>query len=296
MNTTQPLLDIAELERLQRQTLHRRRAPRRLVASRWTGATRSLFRGRGMELDDIRAYQSGDDVRHIDWRATARSGRPMSKVFREERQRELHLVIDRGASMHFGTRVETKATTAARAAAVLAFSALANQEQVAGLVLDGQREQAFAPARRLDGVLPLLHAASAAPSIDHRARNWSSLWDRLYHSVARGATLCLITDLHHLDETQRAALWRLSTRCELVMLHVVDPAEESLPVAGRVRLTAGDGQVHVIDSNDEKLRAHYAAAMVERYAAQRRLCDSVGADLHRLYTHRDLFEQIEAVL
>ena len=296
MNTTPPLLDITELERLHRQTLHPRRAARLPVAGHGSGAARSLFRGRGMELDDTRAYQSGDDVRHIDWRATARSGRPMSKVFREERQRELCLVVDRGPSMHFGTRVETKATTAARAAAVLAFSALARQERVAGWVLDGRREQAFAPARRLDGVLPLLGAASAAPSSDHHAPNWPSLWDRLYHSVARGATLCLITDLHHLDETQHAALWRLATRCELVVLQVIDPAEEELPMAGRVRLTAGDGRVHVIDSGDEKLRARYAAAMAERHAAQRRACHSVGAYLHRLYTHRDLFGQIEAVL
>src|SRR3569623_1157772 len=115
-------------------------------------------------------------------------------------------------------------------------------------------------------------------------------------SPQRGATLCLITDLHHLDDTHRAALWRLSTRCELIVLHIVDPAEEELPAAGRVRLTAGDGRGHVIDSGDAKLRARYAAAMAERRAAVARVCLSAGASLHRIHTHRDVFEQIEAVL
>src|SRR3569623_3029854 len=161
MNTTTPLLDIAELERLQRQTLHHRRVQHRPVAGRWTGAARSLFRGRGMELDDTRAYQSGDDVRYLDWRATARSGRPMSKVFREERPRQVSLVIARSASMYFGTRVGAKAAAAARGAAILAFIALAEHDHVAGLVLDGARERAFPAARHLDGVLPLLRAAGA---------------------------------------------------------------------------------------------------------------------------------------
>src|SRR3569833_2306114 len=107
----------------------------------------------------------------------------MSKVFREERQRELHLVIDRCATMHFGTRVETKATTAARAAAVRAFSALAHQEHVAGLVLDGARERAFAPARHLDSVLPLLYAASAEPAIEQQVAFWCLFWFWLFFFV-----------------------------------------------------------------------------------------------------------------
>lgn len=290
-----PLLSLAELEALQRRTLQRRRAPRRPVGGRWSGAALSPFRGRGMELDDVRAYQSGDDVRHLDWRATARSGRPMTKVFREERQRQLYLVVDRGAAMHFGTRVETKAATAARAAAILAFSALAHHEHVAGLVLDGAAERAFAPARRLDGVLPLLYAAAAAPRAA-AAVNWAALWDRLHHTVDRGATLCVVSDLAGVDEAQRGALWRLAARCELVLLHVIDPAEEALPAAGRLRLTAGDGRSHVIDSGDPALRARYAAVMAERHARLRRLCLGVGAGLQRLYTHRDPLEQIEGLL
>ena len=292
-----PLLTLAELEQLQRQTLQRRRASRRVVATPWAGPARSIFRGRGMELDDLRAYQPGDDVRHMDWRATARSGRPMSKVFREERQRLLHLVIDRGPSMHFGTRVETKAATAARAAAILAFSALAQQEQVAGTVLDGAREQHYAPARNLSGVLPLLRAACAAPDTAARASlDWSALLKSLQGQITRGTTLCLLSDLYGMDETQRAALWRLAAHCELVVLRVVDPAEEQLPDAGRLRLTAGDGRVHLIDSGDAALRARYAAAMAQRAAALTRLCHETGVRLHTLHTHRDVFGQIQEAL
>lgn len=295
MNLTTPLLSFDELERLQRQTLQRRRAPRRPVGSHWSGTAHSLFRGRGMELDDSRAYQPGDDVRHMDWRATARSGRPMSKVFREERQRQLYLVVDRSPSMHFGTRVETKAVTAARCAAVLAFSALAEHEHVAGLVLDGARMRAFAAARRLDGVLPLLSAASAGALDKLQPANWNSVYPSLQRAVSRGATLCLISDFHSADETHRAELWRLAMRCDLILLHVVDPAEMELPAAGRLRLTGGDGRIHTIDSSDASLRARYAAAMTERRAALRRLCHGVGATLRTIRTHRDVLEQLEGV-
>lgn len=292
-----PLLTLAELERLQRQTLLRRHAPRRAVASPWSGAARSIFRGRGMELDDLRAYQAGDDVRHMDWRATARSGRPMTKVFREERQRLLYLLIDRGPAMHFGTRVETKAATAARVAAILAFSALAQQEQVAGLVLDGRRERAYAAVRRLDGVLPMLRAACAAPGADPRdAADWPAVWDDLRRNVSRGTTVCVISDLLGVNEEQRAQLWRLAALCEVIFFQIIDPAEEHLPDAGRLRLTAGDGRIHLIDTGDKTLRERYAAAMAERAIALRRLCDNTGIRLQPVYTHRDAFSQMREAL
>lgn len=296
MSSNVPLLSLDELERLQRQILHRRRTPRRLAAGHWSGAARSLFRGRGMELDDSRAYQPGDDVRHMDWRATARSGRPMSKVFREERQRQLYLVVDRGPSMHFGTRVETKAAAAARCAAVLAFSALTQQEHVAGLIIDGAEQRAYSAARHLDGVLPLLRAAGAPAADALQTPDWPAVYRHLQRTVSRGATVCLVSDLHDVDDNHRADLWHLASRCELMVLHVVDPAEIELPAAGRVRLTAGDGRVHTIDSSDPELRARYAAAMAGRHAALRRLCHVVGAALQTVHTHRDTIEQLEGVL
>ena len=297
LNITGPVLSLAELEELQRHVLHRRRVPRRPVMGRWEGPAQSPFRGRGMELDDSRVYQPGDDVRYLDWRATARSGRPMSKVFREERQRQVYLVIDRSASMYFGTRVGAKAAAAARGAAILAFIALAEHDHVAGLVLDGARERAFPAARHLDGVLPLLRAAGAPMNADlSQPADWPAVWHHLHRSVDRGATLYLLSDLNGVDAGQRADLWRLAARCEVAVLHIVDPAELELPAAGRLRLTAGAGRVHTIDSDDPELRARYAAAMAERHATLQRLWRGVGAGFHRIHSERDVFDQLEGAL
>src|SRR3990172_1873062 len=179
MNNSAPLLSTAELERLQRQTLmHRGR--RRTTAGAYAGPAPSIFRGRGMELEDVRAYQPGDDVRHMDWRATARTNRPITKVFRDERQQMIYLVIDRGPTMFFGTRGELKAASAARVAAVLAFSALAPQERVAGLISDPAGEQAFPKTRGLAGALKLLQAA-AAPAPRNLARGAASVANLLEH-------------------------------------------------------------------------------------------------------------------
>ncbi|MCC6303341.1 MAG: DUF58 domain-containing protein, partial [Gammaproteobacteria bacterium] len=165
-----PLLDAEEFERLRQLALHYRSRSGRARQSPGPGRHHTATRGQGIELHDVRPYQPGDDVRHMDWRATARSGRPITKVFVEEHARRLFLFVDRRPGMMFGTRRELKAATAARAAALLAFSALAEREPVAGLVF-GEEIGHHAPAYSPEGVLPLLRQAAAAPpSAAERAR------------------------------------------------------------------------------------------------------------------------------
>ncbi|MEJ2552681.1 MAG: DUF58 domain-containing protein [Gammaproteobacteria bacterium] len=289
-----PLLSITELENLQRQTLRFQARQRRPVASRYAGPMMSIFRGRGMELEDLRAYQAGDDVRHMEWRATARSGRPITKVFREERQRLVYLVVDRGPTMAFGTRREIKAATAARVAALLAFSAVARQERVAGLVLNGDGEQDFPPTRNLDGALHLLRAViaplAAAPHFE-----FVSL-ENLERGVERGSSIYLISDFQHLDERRQPALRHLAERCEVTAIHIVDPAEEQLSAVGRTRFRSPEGKLYVVDTGDVRLRERYAAAMAKRNAALQRNLLGAGVDIIRVHTHEDAASRLEQLL
>lgn len=295
MNTI-PLLTITELERLQRQTLQLQARRRKAVASRHAGPVLSVYRGRGMELEDLRAYQPGDDVRYMEWRATARSGRPITKVFREERQRLVYIIVDRSPTMAFGTRREIKAATAARATALLAFSAVANQERVAGLVWNGDDEQAFPATRTLDGVLKLLRASIAPLTVASTNTTRFLPLQRLDRAVERGSSIYLISDFYHLDERQQTILHHLAERCDVTAIHITDPAEEQLSDAGRLRLRAPDGAFYVVDSNDARLREKYAAVMAERQATLKQRLHNAGVALVRVSTHDDALRQMNQLL
>jgi uncharacterized protein (DUF58 family) len=296
MTINTPLLTIAELENLQRQTLQFQARRRRTVASRYAGPVLSLFRGRGMELEDLRAYQAGDDVRHMEWRATARSGRPITKVFREERQRLVYIVIDRGPTMAFGTRREIKAATAARAAALLAFSAVARQERVAGLVLNGDGEQSFPATRALGGALRLLRAVIAPVAMTPSAGFELSSLERLDRAAERGSSIYLISDFHHFDQGQQAVLRHLADRCEITAIHIVDPAEEQLSSVGRTRFRSPSGQLYVVDTDDARLRERYAAVMAERNAALQRSLLGAGVNVVRIHSHDDILNRLDQLL
>jgi len=296
MTINTPLLTITELESLQRQTLRFHARHRRAVASRYAGPVVSLFRGRGMELEDLRAYQAGDDVRHMEWRATARSGRPITKVFREERQRLVYLVVDRGPTMGFGTRREIKAATAARVAALLAFSAVARQERVAGLVVNGDGEQSFPATRTLDGVLRLLRAAIAPLAMTQSTNSAFSALERLDRAAERGSSIYLISDFYHCEERQQPLLRHLAERCDLTAVHIVDPAEEQLSAVGHTRFRSPEGKLYVVDTDDPRLRERYAAAMAERTAALQRLMHGAGVAVVRIHTQDDALRQLDHLL
>ncbi len=295
MTGSTPLLTTADLQELQLKTLERGQPSRHVVTSPLAGQQPSVFRGRGMELEDVRAYQTGDDVRRMDWRATARSGKPIMKVFREERSRELFLVIDRGPGMHFGTRGELKAARAARVAALLAFSALAAREPVAGIVVD-DREQFFPPARRLEGVLTLLRAACAPLPESHSVVAVEALLEQIDRAAERGSLICLISDFAQWRGEHLPLLLHLAARHKVLALRIVDPGEEDLPNAGKIRVASpATGTVCVIDTSDAALRTRYAKEMADRSAVLEGLFRRAGITLRQVYTHRDILQEMDGL-
>ena len=288
------LLSTAELEQLQQSVLQRRPQQTRPLGTPYAGAFNSLHRGHGMELHDVRPYQAGDDIRHMDWRATARSGKATSKVFLAERQRSLFLVIDRRPSMQFGSRVELKATTAARCAAILAFAALKARERVAGVVLDSEA-QFFSSSQTLEGTLPLLQAAAAPLNNATLTKPpaLSALFEKIGHAAERGSSLMLISDLHDIDERDQPALLDIASRFESTALRITDLAEETLEACGKIRVVSPlTGNSHIIDTNNAALREAYAETMQQRRSALEQLCLRSQLPLHTLYNHRDALQQL----
>lgn len=293
----QPLLTTAELEQLQFRTLEHGLRSRHRATSPILGQRPSLFRGQGMELEDVRAYQAGDDVRYMDWRATARSGKPIMKVFREERSQGLFLMIDRRPSMGFGTRGELKAATAARVAAILAFSAVAARDLVAGMVVDGS-EKFFSGVRGAANALPLLRAASAPFINTHVAQKivaMHSLLEQIDRAAGRGASVCLISDFKDMRAEHAPLLLQLAAHHEVLALRIVDPAEEVLSNAGKLRMALPTGEIFVIDTSDANIRARYADAMAKHTASLAQLFERVGIALWQVHTHKDAFAQLESI-
>ncbi len=264
------------------------------------GAFSSPFRGHGLEMADLRPYQWGDDLRHMDWRATARSGKPITKVFVDERMRHLFLVLDRRPSMAFGTRGRLKAAMAAQIAAVLAFTALAERETVAGAVFDGRDTAFFPVTTTLDGTLPLLHSAGAALHAEPGrlagtpAHALNRLLDQLSAAVPSQSSLFLISDFHGLEPSHLPALIHIAEHREVAAIHIVDAAEQALPDTGLLRVVSPDtGQRYVIDTRDAGVRARYAEAMARRHASLQALFAAAGIPVTRVLTHHDPLTTLE---
>lgn len=296
--TSEPLISTVELERLYHRLSDPAPAVRRGRGIVQHGPLASPFRGHGLEMADLRPYQWGDDLRHVDWRATARSAKPITKVFLDERLRHVFLVIDRSASMAFGTRGRLKAAMAVHMAAVLAFTALIYRETVAGALWDGRKTVFFPVTGTLDGILAMLHQAARAvtpfTAAGESAPDTGALLERLSAAVPSRASIFLISDFADLEDTRLAALLHLAEHREAAAVHVVDPAELALPDVGVLRVVSPrSGHSYTVDCRDADIRRGYAESMARRHAALDRLFAAADIPVLRTRTDHDPVECLQ---
>ncbi len=260
------------------------------------GRYKSLYRGHGMDWIDTRAYQSGDDLRHLDWRATARSGKATTKVFQEERQRKLLLVVDRRQTMAFGTTVGLKATIAARAAAILAFSAIANSEEVLGIVIEDEAS-VYPAARTDDALLPLLKAISKpllpATTLKNQS-SWQQVFTTIEHLRENAYSTIFISDFAGLIENSQQRLQHLALQQEVAAIYISDPAEEKLKNIGTMNIACPlTGKISHIDTRDKTLRQRYEHAMALGRSELFNHFKKSAIPYHTLSTAQDTFKQLQ---
>ncbi|MBI5451725.1 MAG: DUF58 domain-containing protein [Gammaproteobacteria bacterium] len=292
-----PLLSDTELTRLRSQMLTRRDRQRRRTTTPFPGTRHSPFIGQGLELHELRPYQPGDERRHLDWRATARRGRPYARVFIAERQPALLLIVDRRPAMAFGTRREIKMTAAARCAALLAFATLADGGRVGGIVLEHGLQQ-FAPGRSTQALTPLLQAVTAPPTSSPQASpSLAQAIDLALRQRSHGTALCVISDLADIGSVSDAQLQRCGQQLSTVFIRVRDPAELTLPDAGWLRLRSPEGDAMlVVDSSDPVIRQRHAAAVLQHDQQLARRCRRANITLLTLDNDRDALMQLDHVL
>ena len=263
-------------------------APGGRVSTHMWGANRSVFHGRGMEYVESRAYQPGDDIRTIDWRLTARSNEVHTKLFHEERERPVYLLLDLRAMMQFGTKNRFKAHLAAEIAAMLAWVGIDGGDRVGGLILTRAGLKEFAAARTRTAMLALLHAASDATRMDHPAGKETPLHSalRMLRHVCRPGTLAfVISDFADHDARVETELRRLSQRAHVTMISVHDPLDARLPPQGG-RLSDGAAVLAIERMRRADLDTH-ARAFARRQAALQALARKTGMVWHGVATTDD---------
>jgi uncharacterized protein (DUF58 family) len=272
----------------------------RLVSALAAGRYRSAFRGQGMEFDEVREYASGDDVRAIDWNVTARAGKPYIKVFREERELTVLLLVDVSGSMRFGAipglSPRAKLALAAEAAAVVGVTALRNGDRL-GLVLFSDRTEVHVPARRGRGHALRVVREVLAPAEGARPTDLAQALDELGRVAKRRAVCFVVSDFLCAPAQRPAlatALARAGRRHDIVGLRITDPGETALPAGGAPLVLADPegGEVGVF-AGGAAARTRYATAWSEARTATDRLFRSSGCDLVDLLTTESAFTALE---
>lgn len=242
------------------------------------GGHLSPFKGRGVEFDESRPYQPGDDLRTIDWRVTARTGKPYTKIFREERNRPVIVWLDLRRSMQFATRGAYKAVVAAEAAALIAWSAIGNGDQLGALVFSEDEHYELRPRLGRRAVLRLLQLISASAVWQAGAQVQTAASDtdhallRLTRVARPGSMMFLLSDFRQLGPDTERYVKQLASHGDLFLVHVFDPVEVELPPPGRYRIQVGD-RSFAMDTADAGVRNRYH----ERFAALRRHLEALGS-------------------
>ena len=263
-------------------------APRiRAVAA---GGHLSPYKGRGVEFDESRPYQDGDDLRTIDWRVTARTGKPYTKVFREERNRPVFVWLDLRRPMLFATRGAFKGVRAAETAALIAWSAIANGDRLGGLVFTDGAHHEVRPALGFRAALRLFREIAAEPlwrpaDRDSRADADHALL-RLTRVARPGSLIFLLSDFRALGADADRHLRKLAQHCELFLVHFFDPVEAELPPPGRYRIQSGS-RSFAIETSDQAARARYHERFLERRAHLKALARSRGVHVMECATVDD---------
>jgi uncharacterized protein (DUF58 family) len=275
--------------------------PRQSPHSVLAGRHASRMRGRGLDFEEIRDYLPGDDIRSFDWKATARAGRPLVRVFTEERDRPTHLVVDQRQAMFFGTKMALKSVTAAEAAALVAWRVLSVGDRV-GATVFGDHDYAEFPARRSQRqVLNILHSVVARNQALHAsgAAGAPAMLNRVLGAVAASAhhdyAILIVSDFDGADLDTKRLLTELAAHNTVIAVLVHDPSAREIPERGRIVATDGELQI-AVDLARGPARQRLLDASSGRLQQVLEWCHQAGVPVMPLSTAADVTDQVRQLL
>lgn len=250
----------------------------RLATDLLAGSYRSAFKGKGIEFEEVREFQEGDEVRHIDWNVTARMNHPFVKTFREERELSVMVICDASASCRFGGKNELMAEIGG----VLAFSAIKNQDNI-GLILYTDRVEKYIPPRK--GVRHVLRLIRELLLFEPKGQG-TDLGQalRFFGNVQKQAGICFILS-DFIEAKISSEIKLLSKKHDLIAIHLIDPREQTLPRVGLLELQDLEtGEIKVVNSNDPRVQRHLHHVFLERKHALKTIVNQTGIGLIEVHT------------
>ena len=246
------------------------------------GNYHSIFKGRGMDFEEVREYQAGDDIRTIDWNVTARTGVPHIKKYREERELNIMILVDISASGMMGSGAQSKKDLAAEIASVIAFSASRNGDK-AGLLLYSDQVESFIPPRKGRSHIFRLIREILYFRPKRKGTSLKAALDYFNLVITRPSVVFIISDF--LDQNYEKALRVTNEKHDAIAVSVVDRRELELPDVGRILLEdAETGEVLEVNTADKKLRARFATEAAEQRRQKRRWLEKSGLDIIEVET------------
>ena len=258
-----------------------------------SGLYASVFRGQGMDFDEVREYRPGDEVRHIDWRVTARMRKPYLKIYREERERHVVLCLDTSESMQFGTRGTFKSIQIAKVAALLGWSAQAHGDRVSGLLFGQEKLQFFRPQRDKRSFARLLYHLTLPPSQTDHPTTLEEALVKLNSSTHRGALVFIMTDFSQISiKVLQRHLSQLHQRYEVVLINIEDPADYHLPAVGPIGFVTFSGKPVIVNTDDDRGRLAYRQVWEEHRHHLEKVARMFYMDLLSISTHKDAYQSL----
>ncbi len=279
---------VAEIKKLQFHT-------KQLISYGIAGRYRSSFRGSGMEFEELREYSIGDDIRTIDWKVTARSKKPFIKTYREERELTVLIAVDVSSSTQTGTRTMLKERLISQISAALTFIALNNNDKV-GLITFSDQIHAFYPPKKAPNIIwKILREIFAEADQPLRKTNLKELFNFANRVLKKKAIVFVISDF--IDTNYESSLNVLAKKHDLTAIVVKDPADQSLPDAGIVRLKDPEtGERFLINTSDPLLRETYQKKSKQVEEERRNTFRRLGMDLLELSTERPFVYDLKKYL
>ena len=265
----------------------------KLVTGMFAGMYMSSFKGRGIEFDEIREYEPGDDVRAIDWNVTARTGRAFIKRFVEEREMTVMVLVDVSGSSDFGTAVKLKRELEAELCAVLALSAVRNNDRV-GLVLFTDQIERFLPPRKGRNHVMQMIRTLLTTEPRHRGTNLTVALDFVNNVVSGKALVFIVSDFRTADDWVRP-LRVTARRHDVVAVQIEDPRETKLPAVGLLRLQdAETGREILVDLRNKRVREQFEKRAAEQKSAHAAELRALGVDTITLRTDQRYADALQA--
>lgn len=294
--------DLDELVRLQHQASGFSFLPKQPITSLLSGRHSSRLRGRGLNFEEIRRYLPGDDIRSMDWRVTARTKKPHTRVYTEEQDRPAILVIDQRLSMFFGSQVAMKSVTAAEASALAAWRAMSMGDRVGALVFNDTDISEIKPHRSRKRVMHILqtvidynHALKIGPGIKAHPDMLNEALKKAVHLAKHDYLVCIISDLNGADSQSERFVSAIARHNDLIVCLIYDPLETELPKGGTLVVSDGELQLE-IDTSKGKIQKDFAEIFDVRVQKTKEWLIKRGIPILPLSTSEGVAQQVRNLL